>query len=97
MPICGHCGRYYTKSAMWCPSCFTDGGQPKPIIQATVELPSVGDIYRDPVVGDVQMITSLHWTAEASLVLELEDGSSVEIEPSALVPLPASVARVEAQ
>ena len=84
MPVCHTCGRYFTPHARQCPACYDEHGQPK-MIRSAVSLPSIGDTYVDPEVGDCQLITGLHW-AGALLVLDLEDGSHVEVVPAELRP-----------
>jgi hypothetical protein len=80
----------YSPHAKWCPTCYTDGGHLK-IISSAIELPAIGDTWVDETAGDRVQIVGVSANG-ATVVLELADGSCVEIEASALVSLPDTVA-----
>ena len=91
MSTCSRCKRYYSPHALWCVHCYDTFGHLRTITSA-IELPSVGDTYTDPAAGDTQEIVSVELRG-TTIVLGLSDKSFVDIEASALISLPLTLAR----
>ena len=84
MPVCHRCGRYYTKHAILCPSCF-------PVLKAerfirhAEGLPAVGDTWVDGETKESFRIEAVSIGHNGVVTLTLSDGSLVDSDVRALV------------